>query len=340
MNVRDALDRVDLAELLTELSGPPVGSGRSQRWHCCHRDHPDEHPSVTVSTDRGGVQRWRCWSGGHGGTAVDALIAAHGVDVREAMAILERRVGLVSAPMSRPITGRSREPVGQPLSAEACSFVDECAARLWSPAGEPARDWLHRRGLSDQVLVVNRVGFDPGAEVLDRAVGLPRVRGVTYPSFDAAGQLVYVQSRALDAGASSKYVNPTRVHGRAPMVSFPLVDRPLDGPLVVTEGVPDGLIAVTAGFRSASVLSAAVVSRTIADAIVERADGEEVVVAFDNDQAGRTGEQLLVSHLRGRVPLRIMRLPDGCDLTDAYTGGRSRRDAAGVRAVGSPMLSR
>lgn len=42
---------------------------------------------------------------------------------------------------------------------------------------------------------------------------------------------------------------------------------------VAAEGVPDGLIEVTAGFPSVSVLSAAVVSRAIADAIVDRAAG-------------------------------------------------------------------
>ena len=26
--------------------------------------------------DRNGVERWKCWSGGHGGTAVDAVDAA------------------------------------------------------------------------------------------------------------------------------------------------------------------------------------------------------------------------------------------------------------------------
>ena len=69
----ELLARVDLVELLTALSGTPTRDGSGARWRCPAIDHPDNHPSVTVSVDPSGTQRWKCWSGGHGGTAIDAI---------------------------------------------------------------------------------------------------------------------------------------------------------------------------------------------------------------------------------------------------------------------------
>ena len=72
----ELLARIDLRALLDELSGPATGPGRTARWHCPAVDHDDVHPSVTVRPDRRGIDRWRCWSGGHGGTAIDAIQVA------------------------------------------------------------------------------------------------------------------------------------------------------------------------------------------------------------------------------------------------------------------------
>ena len=71
----ELLARTDLAQVLDALT-TGHGDGHRRTWNCPEPDHPDVHPSVTIHTDRHGVQRWRCWSGGHGGTAIDAVIAA------------------------------------------------------------------------------------------------------------------------------------------------------------------------------------------------------------------------------------------------------------------------
>ena len=44
----------------------------------------------------------------------------------------------------------------------------------------------------------------------------------------------------------------------------------------------------------------------------------EVILALDNDQAGRNAQRLLHHHLDGHTPVRALRLPDGADLTDTY----------------------
>ena len=69
----ELLRSIALERVLDSLSGP---AERNRRWHCPDLQHPDHHPSVTVTTGHDGIQRWRCWSGGHHGTAIDAVMAA------------------------------------------------------------------------------------------------------------------------------------------------------------------------------------------------------------------------------------------------------------------------
>ena len=318
MTVRDVLDRTDLASVLTELSGEPAHRGRLTRWHCCAADHRDDHPSVTMFRDRHGVERWRCWSGGHSGTAVDAVILARGVTTAEAVRSLEQRAGITPTvpPVSAP---RVITQPAEHLSVAAIAYATRCAEMLWTPAGHHALDWLHQRGLPDRVLRANLVGYDPGPTILARAKGLTHNCGVTYPSFDAAGDMIYVQTRHLDPAAPHKYANPAARHGPLPAVSYPRGARTIDGPVIVTEGVPDGLVAIAAGFRAAAVISASLARPAkIAAELARHAGPAGLVLAFDNDPAGRIAEAELHNHLDAHTPVRVLRLGEGLDLTDTY----------------------
>jgi len=252
MTVRDLLDRTDLASVLTELSGEPAHTGRFPRWRCCAADHPDQHPSVTMIRASDGIERWKCWSGGHGGTAIDAVMLAHGVSTGEAIRILETRTGATPAVNAALPAAASRPPVG--LSDAAHAHAAECATRLWTPEGRKALEWLHDRGLPDDVLHANLVGYDPGPRTLPRPPGIPRYEGVTYPSFNTGGEMIYMQTRTLDPDAPSKFLNPATNHGTAPALSYPQGAHTNAGPILVTEGVPDGLVAIAAGYRTATLI--------------------------------------------------------------------------------------
>lgn len=336
MSIDAALDRTDLAALMTELAGAPSHAGNGARWRCVKPSHDDENPSTTVFADQHGRERYRCWSCGDSGTAIDALMQARSMTIGEAISTLEERTNSadVAAPAPRRTTGAPKV-VG--LSNEAHDYIEQCAERLWQPEGSDARRWLVQRGLDDvEVLRANRVGFDPGHRRLARADGLPgniaferdgRTRrlplpggtGVTFPAFDRSGTPIHVQCRLLNPGKSRfKYVNPRRAHGSIPAASFPIepTERP-DDLLIVTEGTPDGLLGLTAGFRVATVTSSTTVRQATADAIREHAAGGTIVLAFDNDDAGNNATAALRPLLSGDV--RVLRLPTGHDLTSTYT---------------------
>ena len=318
MTSREILDRTDLAALLTSLSGPPTGNGPQARWACISADHRDEHPSVSMFVDRNGIERWRCWSDGHAGTAIDAVMIGHHLDIADAMRWLQQHCA--NLPNPPPRTPTTNTTLRRPLSAALRRWVNECEHRLWRPEGDAALDWLRARGLGDDVLRANRIGFDPGAHVEPRAPGLPRWRGITVCSFDRDGELAYTQVRNLDGQAPSKYTNPRPLHGTLPTVTFPR-SAPSDGPVVVSEGILDGLIVAQAGYRSAALISATSITAgptsPAADAIRRHANGNTIVLALDGDNAGRAATKRLRTQLTGSS-VRVLRIPDHEDLTSLH----------------------
>src|SRR5260221_3947350 len=261
----EVLAHTDLVELATELCGEPRGQGWGAKWHCPNPEHPDEHPSMTVFNGRRSP-RWHCHSCGEGGTAIDMWMTVKGCAVSDAIADLGARTALArdAGPQGRgarqpghpgaQLADAGPRRTEQPPVALATPFVhpdveayvERAVDFLWGPRGEEARTWLRARGLGDEVLRPNRVGFDPGRDILRRAHGLPHRdhgRGVVYPALAPDGAALYVQLRYLDPAAAGrdKYDNPSSelaTNPRVAVVRVPAPNQSFDGLVVVTEGIP------------------------------------------------------------------------------------------------------
>jgi DNA primase len=330
----DLLRRVELDDVLDHLSGPAVAG----RWRCPDASHPDEHPSVTVRAGHDGIQRWRCWSGGHRGTAIDAVVAAHRVAVGEAIRWLADRYENASV-YTRPAPA-APPPVGPPGPA-VVEYVERAQRLLWTPAGEPQRQWLAARGLDDEVLRINRVGADPGRRFLPRPRGFPPGwPAVIYPALDRDGRVVYFQARYLDPlEHRSKYDNPAGHHAANPRLAWTIPLNPQEpGLLVVCEGIPDALIASQAGFHAVGVLGSTYSDTRVADGVADVYNSTQhgrfgmVVICFDADDAGHTGAMRLCSLLLERA-VRVLTVapPDGLDLTSW-----AQTDSGWVDAIAAP----
>jgi DNA primase len=295
----DLLRRTDLAGLLDDLSpGPPTRLGKTARWRCIDPGHEDHNPSVTMFTDHRGIQRWKCWSGGHNGTAIDAILTAKGSTIPEALAELEQRAGSMrdldrtARPQVAPASCRPVE-----LDPAVLEYVEACQRILWKPAGRQVLDYLvTERGLDPTVLEANHVGADLGPDVMNRRKGLPHGGlAAVLPTHATDGRIVYAQARYLDpSGGQAKYDNPAGRLGTNPRIGWVI------GPtvrstsvLVVCEGLLDALSTATAGYASVALLSATYADRQIACAIGDEARDRKIILGLDNDTAGRTATELL-----------------------------------------------
>lgn len=320
----ELLARVDLVAVLDAFT-PATGSGRTRRWRCPEPSHPDEHPSVTVSRDQRGVDRWRCWSGGHGGTAIDAVVAARHLSVGESIRWLNEHYAHLEPLPQRPHREVHPRSDGRP-SPEVVQHVERCEKQLWTWSGREIRSWLNARGLTDDVLVGNRVGADPGL-VLGGGKRLPDgTLAAVFPALDPSGNITYFQSRFIDpATGSPKYANPPRHLAKNPGLAWTQATAPVrsNTSIVIAEGIPDALIAASAGMRSVGVLGAMTPNHRIAERLVKGAANladphPGFVICFDADPPGRSGAEHLLELLNEHtsVPIADVSPPEGMDLTD------------------------
>lgn len=329
-----ALEQTDLAELATEICGPPRRSGPSAKWHCPSPNHPDEHPSMGVYRNGRGQQRWKCHACGEGGTAVDLLMVSAGVDAGRALRELADRAGLSpsdsqrrspAVPPPRPRTPAARQP-----SPAIEAFVARTAELLWSSTGAAARRHLDSRGFDPELIRVNRVGFDPGPSVIPRPDGLPRLGpGIVYPVLDeATGQAIYLQVRYLSPRvvAGRKYDQPTAELAPNPRLAtmrHPAPTRP--GLVALCEGFPDALTAAQAGSPAIAILGVAHAGGQHVGELARRVKAkyadEAFAVCFDADGPAKLPANRLADRLaRTGAPVARIVPPEGCkDLNDWWT---------------------
>ena len=316
----EVLGRTALGELADQLVGLHKGRGSGATWPCPdpgHGNQTGKTPPVSIFRTGYGDERWRCHSCGAGGTAIDLVMTTQGVRFPEAIELLARRAGVAALDRPPPAlrTARIQRPEpARPTSPnpEVERFVAAAESYLWSERGRPMQQWLAERGLGEEVLRANRVGADPGPAGLDRARGLPRGGpAVVLPVLGPDGQAAYLQSRYVDPKAH-KYDNPSAaLAGALPRVAEMRLPRPADDPgvVVVSEGIPDALVAAQAGYRAVAVLGAGVPDERTAAALVERFPNERLVVAFDADAPGQAGTERLQELLGERgAGQRVARL--------------------------------
>lgn len=302
---RDALlASVELRTLADDLLGSHHGSDRSPTWPCPVPTHAQtgRTPPVSIFVTRWGEQRWRCHGCGASGSAIDLVIHAHGVDVRQAMDLLASRAGLSRDDECPAQPRRRTAPVERTEPHPGIEdYVAACEKSLWSPAARgPAGYMTETRGLSEEILRLNRVGFDPGPRHVDRPDGVPRSVGIVLPVLDSDGRAVFTQTRRLGSRITGpRYLNCANRAAPNPRLAVYRASEAPVGPLVVCEGAIDALTAAAAGCRSAAVLGSTVADNRVADRITTLgADG--VVLAFDADAAGDRGAAGLVGLLKSR----------------------------------------
>lgn len=326
----ELLARIDLGALLDELSGPAAALGRTSKWHCPVPEHDDIHPSVTIKTDRRGVERWHCWSGGHGGTAIDAIQVARRIGCREAIDELAQRVG---ASPDEPGRQRARQPLPPrdrvPLHLNVIEYIKTCEQLLWTPACRPVLDYLTgERGLNEKVLRTNRVGADPGVRRLRRVRGLPRGGpAAVFPALSDSGEIAYVQTRYLDPGDGPRYGNPITNLGDNPRHGWVRPVGSAKPAVVICEGFPDAYTAGGAGYPAVAVLGATNANEQLATRINSGIAGRPVIIAFDGDTAGREASTRLSTALAKRGIMVVeLPLPSGADLNSWVLAARHAPD--------------
>ena len=290
--------------------------------------HQERTPSFHVDDRKGFYYCFGCQAKGD---AISFVREVENVSFIEAVEILAREAGI-------PMPEQRHDPKAAERKDRLTRLAEvmEQAVQLYglayrSAAGQGAREYAARRGLTAATLKRFEIGYAPDARhhqteffkdkgVLDEAVaagllirpddgGAPydRFRGrLMFPIRDVRGRCIAFGGRALDPGAQAKYLNSPETelfhkgrtlynHGPAREAAGKSGGKPGGKPagLIVAEGYMDVIALVSAGFDHAvAPLGTAVTEEQLA--LMWRM-ADEPVIALDGAQAGQRAAERLVA---------------------------------------------
>src|SRR4051794_12601211 len=329
--------------------------------------HHEKTPSFYVVEDKG---FFHCFGCGAHGDAVGYLMRAENLDFIEAIERLAAEAGL-AVPQQTP-QERERAQRQKTLLEALAAAANFYEARLWSPAGARAREYLAARGLDEETIRRFRLGWAPeDRQVLRRALsgefpealllegGLLRqpetgepydyFRGrVLFPIGDRAGRVIAFGGRTMGDN-QPKYLNspdtPLFEKGRvlyAWAAARANAARGVEGeappPAIVVEGYMDVIALHRAGFATAVAPLGTALTETQLHELWRLSP--EPVLCFDGDTAG---QRAALRALHRALPLlqpgrslRFATLPPGED-PDSLIRTRGRPGFGEVLAGARPL---
>jgi DNA primase len=305
--------------------------------------HDDSRPSMQVSPAK---QIFKCFSCGAGGDVFSFTMNYHRLQFVEALNHLAERGGieLSKTPGQR---GQDGESPRQRLSTANQRALDFFRNHLTEPNdGQPVRQYLHDRGISDAMIEQFQLGFAPNqwdalaqaahrqkldVEAFEQA-GLIRQKRqgtgyidrlrnrVIFPICDSLGRPIAFGGRRLNDEDEPKYLNSPETelfNKSATLYGLHLAKKPIidSGTAVIVEGYTDVIACHQAG--AANVVATLGTALTHEHVKHLRRYAEKVVLVFDPDEAGqKAADRAVEIFLTGEVDVAIAMLPEGQDPAD------------------------
>ncbi|MEY4690969.1 MAG: primase [Verrucomicrobiota bacterium] len=334
---QSTLEQIRAANDIVDVIGAHVPLKRNgANFVCLCPFHKEKSPSFNVNPSR---QIFRCFGCGKGGDVFSFVKEYENLDFMDAVRRLAERARIPLEMDNDPAARDQRSIKDQLLK------LHEAITQRWQQclageaAGQVARDYLERRGVSSDAIREFRIGAAPEAwddtvnwakskgfpPELCEAAGLilrrdsggwyDRFRGrLMFPICDEQGRVIAFSGRVLQGDEKqAKYVNspetPIFSKGRVLFGLDKAKRAILDaGKAILAEGQLDTIACHAAGIRN--VVAPQGTAFTADQARVLKRYVDEVVLCFDGDKAGRNAViRALDPLLAAGLAIRVASIP-------------------------------
>jgi DNA primase len=346
------LDRVNIVDVISSYT-PLTKAGKNHKALCPF--HSEKSPSFIVSEDK---QLYHCFGCGQAGSAIQFIMNKENLSFIETIEHLAERFHVDLDPYILDVGEVKKEGVKvdlYPILREAAKFYYKNLHNGDNPGmtyfkkrnltgdimrsfglGYAAEGWSHliqhfkSTGISYQNLL------DVGLIVQkdDRESYYDRFRyRVMFPIFDTRGRIVGFGGRVLD-DSKPKYLNSpeTPVFNKSKTLYGLNIARQNIGPqkrIILAEGYMDVIALHQAGFKNSVATLGTAITKDHGQMLARIYD--EVIIAYDSDDAGQTATQKALEILKGLpVKTRVLIMKNAKD-PDEFV------EKFGVRALGEAI---
>ncbi len=308
-------DRNDIVEVISSFV-PLKKRGRIHSAVCPF--HNEKTPSFTVYED---TSSFYCFGCGTGGDVITFVKLYENLDYVETIKYLANRAALKLPDEKSDIVSKQKSTIISANKKAARFFFD----MLNSEEGKTARAYLRHRGLRDAIITRFGIGYAPDSfgKLRDHLKSLGFFendlvlaglcsRGkngnvydffrnrVLFPIIDIRGNVVGFSGRRIrDEDSPRKYVNTseTPVYKKSELLfAMNLAKSNKTRRIILAEGQLDAIALHSAGFSEA----VAVLGTSLTDNHVRQISqyADQVVIAYDNDQAGMAATKKALDKFR------------------------------------------
>ena len=331
--LEEILSRVDIVEVISAYI-PLKRAGRN--FKACCPFHQEKTPSFMVSPDR---QIYHCFGCGESGNAFKFLMRYERMEFPEAAGTLAKKAGVI-LPEEQKQSPQTISLLAQVFKANETSAA-YYERNLQSLEGSQAKDYLLRRGLTEQSIRLFKVGFavdrwdslithlrskgiplsvlEKAGLVLSKEAGgyYDRFRNrIIFPIFDLKARVLGFGGRVLDSSLP-KYVNspetPVYIKGRNLYGLNWSKDyiRECDSAIVV-EGYLDFIMPYQAGAKN--IVASLGTALTLEQVRQLKRYTHNVVLVYDGDSAGEMATlRSLDIFIDEEMQVKVATLPKGFD---------------------------
>ncbi|MBR2510001.1 MAG: DNA primase [Lentisphaeria bacterium] len=346
--IEEIRSRVNIVDLLGSYVHLKRGGNGVYKALCPF--HQEKTPSFTVNENR---QSYHCFGCGKGGDVFRFVMERENVDFPNAVHLLASRCGVI---IPEKVTydaggksGRERADERERLYRLSEEFAQFFEKSLFSPSGKRALDYLHDRGIPDDVIRKFRIGYSP--DEWDAAVKFARSRGfsddemvatgtvrrnderrtlydhfkgrLTFSIWNENGKVVGFSARTLEKDAPvAKYVNTpeTPIFKKGNILYALPIARPemrTQNMAILCEGQLDVIAMHRAGFQCA--VAPQGTGFTVEQARILKRSTQKILLGFDSDSAG---QKAILRAIELILPLDmeigVIRFPGGKDPDELF----------------------
>ena len=330
--IQELIERSDITDVVSQYVRLTKKSGQNLFGLCPF--HSEKTPSFSVNEDR---QIFHCFGCGKGGSVISFIMEIENLSYPDAVRFLARRAGMeVPEDREDPAAGRRERMLS--LNRDAARFF---YAQLSAPCGQAARDYIAKRGISPQMVTRFGLGCAPNEwqaltdamlqkgytkpELLSAGLVRASKKGdggvydtfrnrLMFPVIDVRGSVIGFSGRILDDG-EPKYMNSpeTLVYSKSHnLFALNLAKKSKLGYIILSEGNIDVVSLHQAGFDCA--VASLGTSLTAEQARLISRYVNEVVIAYDGDEAGQKASQRAIGILQQLdLKVRVLRVTGAKD---------------------------